>query len=147
MSKEKNEGIWIICPECKTKLKKEHIATHMKHVHDKEIEDLDESSIKVLPKKEQKKKKPMKISIGTIAVILVIVVIISAAAYFVLSGSSDDSNNPRWLDDYTPVYSFGTESSNFWINFPVGNPSVGQSVSHLTWITEDLAEKPSFCLP
>ncbi len=39
-------------------------------------------------------------------------------------------------------HSVGNGTDNFWINFPVGSPSVGQSVSHLTWITEDLEEKP-----
>ena len=142
MSKE-NEDIWVICPECKTKLKKDNIATHMMHVHDKKIEDFDESAIKVLPKKEQKKKKPMNISIGTIAVISVIFVVIIAVAFFVLSSSPDDSNNngnpnnPQWLDDYTPAHSVGTGSEKFWTDFPAG-----QSANHLTWITDDLEEKP-----
>jgi len=148
VNKEKNEDIWVICPECKTKLKKEHIATHMKHVHSKKIEDVDESSIKVLTKKEQKQKKPIHFSLTSIAVISVIFVVIIGSAVFVLSWSPDgsnnngNSNNPQWPDDYTPAHSVGTGSDNFWINFPVGNPSAGQSVIHKTWITEDLKEKP-----
>ena len=85
MSKEKNEDTWVICPECKTKLKKDNIAVHLKNVHDKNIEDVNESSIKVLPKKGQKQKKTMNLSIGTIAIVLVIFVVIVAAAFFVLS--------------------------------------------------------------
>jgi len=143
MSKEKNEDAWVICPECKNKLKKENISTHLRMVHDKKIEDFDESSIKVLPKKGQKQKKPMNLSIGAIAVILIILVVIVVAAFFVFSGSSDDSNNnsnaDNWLDDYTPVHSIGTGSDKFWINFPAG-----QSVQHKTWITQDLEEKPVF---
>ena len=143
MSKEKNEDAWVICPECKNKLKKENISTHLRMVHDKKIEDFDESSIKVLPKKGQKQKKPMNLSIGAIAVILIILVVIVAAAFFIFSGSSDDSNNnsnaDNWLDDYTPKYSVGTGSDKFWINFPDG-----QSVQHKTWITQDLEEKPVF---
>ena len=148
MSKEKNENIWVICPECKTRLKKEHIANHIKHVHSKKIEDFDESSIKVLPKKELRHKKAMKFSTRSIAVILIIVVVIVGAAFFVLSRPSDgpdnngNSNTPQWLDDYTPAHLIGKGSSSFWIDFPVGNPSVGQSVVHKTWITEDLQEKP-----
>jgi len=148
MSKVKNEDTWVICPECKTKLKKEHIATHMNHVHNKKVEDFDESSIKVLPKKELRQKKAMHFSTRSIAVILVIFVVIVGAAFFVLSRPSDgpgnngNSNKPQWLDDYTPAFSVGTGSDNFWINFPVGNPSVGQSVVHKTWITQDLKEKP-----
>jgi len=148
MSKEKNEDTWVICPECKTKLKKDHIAAHMMHVHSKKIGDFDESSIKVLPKKELKQKKGMKFSTRSIAVILLIVAVVVGVAFFVLSWSPDSPNNNgnsnkiQWLDDYTPAYSVGTESNNFWIDFPVGGPSAGQSVNHLTWITEDLAEKP-----
>ena len=69
------------------------------------------------------------------------------ASFVFLSGcTSDNSNNTSnglsWMNNYTPVYSVGTGPDNFWINFPVGSPSAGQSVQHLTWITEDLKEKP-----
>ena len=68
------------------------------------------------------------------------------ASFVLLSGcTSDNSNNnpngPSWMNNYTPVYSVGNEEDNFWINFPVGGPSAGQSVQHLTWITDDLKEK------
>jgi len=151
LTKQKQDDIWVICPECKTKLKKENLSAHMKHVHDKKIEDYDESSIKVLPKKGQKQKKTMNLGLGTIAVILVISVFIVGAVFFVFSGSSDDSNNNsnensnntsntvNWFENYTPVHSIGTGSDKFWINFPSG-----QSVQHKTWITQDLEEKPVF---
>ena len=68
------------------------------------------------------------------------------ASFVLLSGcTSDNSNNSNgqsWMNNYTPVHSIGTGSDNFWINFPIGNPSAGQSVQHLIWITEDLEEKP-----
>ena len=69
------------------------------------------------------------------------------ASFVLLSGcTSDNSNNnsngSSWMNNYTSVHSIGTGSDNFWINFPVGGPSAGQSVEHLTWITEDLKEKP-----
>ena len=142
---EENEDMRVICPECKTKLKRENIETHLKHVHNKEMEDFDESSIKVLPEKKHKQKKSMKLSFGTIAIIIVILVAIPLAAMFMLSGSDGSNNNgnsPQWLDGYTPSYSVGTGLSNFWIDFPDSSPSVGQNVEHLTWITEDLKEKP-----
>jgi hypothetical protein len=148
MSREKSEDIWVICPDCKTRLKKDHIATHMKHVHDKKIEDFDESSIKVLPEKKLKQKKSTGLSIGIIAAFIIILLAIGGVAFFIFTelqdGTSDDgnSNNPSWVDDYTPLYSAGTGSDNFWIDFPPGGPSAGQSVEHLTWVTEDLKEKP-----
>jgi hypothetical protein len=49
--------------------------------------------------------------------------------------------NDNWLENYTPVHSVGNGTDNFWIDFPVGGPSAGQSVDHLTWITDDLKEK------
>ncbi len=146
MNKQKNEDIWVVCPECKTKLKKENIEAHLKHVHDKKIEDVDESSIKVLPKKGKKQKKPMNFSFGTIAVILIIFVVIVAAAFFVLSGPSDESNNNSipddnnnnqntgaWLDDYTPVHSLGTGDNGFWIDHPIEG-----SITHPQWVIDSL---------
>ena len=74
--------------------------------------------------------------------------LIVAAVFFVLSrfsdepnnnGGSGNSDNPDWLDDYTPVHSIGTGSDKFLINFPSG-----QNPDHLTWITEALEEKPVF---
>ena len=68
-------------------------------------------------------------------------------SFVLLSGcTSDNSNNnsngSSWMNNYTPVHSIGTGSDNFWINFSIGNPSAGQSVQHLMWITEDLEKKP-----
>jgi hypothetical protein len=77
---------------------------------------------------------------------------ISISLFFVVSfvllsgctsdNSNNNSNGPSWMNNYTPTYSVGTGSNNFWINFPAGSPSVSQSVTHKTWITEDLKEKP-----
>jgi hypothetical protein len=63
-------------------------------------------------------------------------------SFLLLSGCTSDNSNNNSNNNYTPIHSVGTGSDNFWINFPVGGPSVGQSVNHLTWITEDLKEKP-----
>ncbi len=151
MSKKTEEGTWVICPECKNKLKQDHLLTHMKLVHNKKIEDVDESSVKVLSKTELKQKKVRHVSRGSIAIIIVIFAIVIGVAFFVFSGlltntstNGNGNNKPNtgtWLDNYTPVYSIGTGSNDFWIDFPVGNPSVGQSVQHKIWITDDLEEK------
>ncbi len=144
MSRE-NEDVWVICPECRTKLKKDHIAAHLKQVHKKEMKDIDESLITVLPEKKHKQKKSMNLSFGTIAIIIVLLIASPLAAMFILPGSdspNNDGNSPQWLDGYTPSYSTGTGSNNFWINFPVGSAYPDQNPQHLTWITEDLREKP-----
>ena len=44
---------------------------------------------------------------------------------------SDDSN---WLENYTPVHTVGTGSDEFWIEFPAGSDSYGQSIEHFDWV-------------
>jgi hypothetical protein len=58
------------------------------------------------------------------------------------TGDNSSNGNNDWLENYSPVHSVGTDSDDFWIAFPTGNPSVGQSVQHKTWVTEALEEKP-----
>ena len=149
--KEKNqEDSWVICPECKTKIKQDNLTVHMKRVHNKIIDDVQMKSMETFHKKKQEKKAGGVSSKKAVVVIILVVAIFVAAAIFALFASLDksngnneiNSNGTAWMNNYTPVHSIGTVSDNFWINFPPGGPSAGQSVSHLTWITEDLEEKP-----
>jgi len=57
------------------------------------------------------------------------------------SNNSSDGND-NWLENYSPVNSVGTGSNNFWIDFPQGNPSSGETVEHLSWIINSLKSKP-----
>lgn len=147
MIKEKNQDEWIICPECKSKLKRSHISTHMQHIHNKIYDESSEPLTQVIMSKKIKKPRPSKSrSKAKIGLIIIIIIIIAASilVYSInkLEGSNNNGENPAWLKNYKPVYNLGTGSNNFWINFPTGNPSVGQSVNHLSWIIEDLEEKP-----
>ncbi|MCJ7571090.1 MAG: hypothetical protein MUO82_04340 [Candidatus Thermoplasmatota archaeon] len=148
MIKEKNEEKWVICPECKIKLKQSHISTHMQHVHNKTLDESSETLIPATMPKKIKKPGPLKKSKSKMTIgLIVIIIVIIAASIIVLSmnkpeGSNNNGDGAAWLKNYKPVYNLGTDSNNFWVNFPIGNPSVGQSVSHLSWITEDLKEKP-----
>lgn len=58
------------------------------------------------------------------------------------NSSNDNSNNgtinSSWLNDYTPLRSIGSETNDFWINFPSFNPSSGQSVNHLSWVNDSI---------
>jgi len=68
-------------------------------------------------------------------------------SFVLLSGctsdtSNNNSNNPSWMNNYTSVHLTGTGSDNLWINFPADSAYSGQRPQHLTWITEDLKEKP-----
>lgn len=50
--------------------------------------------------------------------------------------SSDD------LQDYKPVYSLGAGKDDWWIKYPDQSPNAGSSVDHLSWIIDDLKQKP-----
>ena len=68
-------------------------------------------------------------------------------SFVLLSGctsenSNNNTNNPSWINTYTPVHSIGTSSNDFWITYPTGNPSSGQEVDHLSWIVDSLKTKP-----
>lgn len=138
MDKEKNEDMWVVCPECKTKLKKENISAHLKHVHDKKAEDVDASSTKVLPKK-RKQQKPKR-SKAVIAGVLVVLLVIVASMLFLFSGSTDSpnsngnhSNGSSWLESYSPVHSLSTGNDGFWIDHPLDGP-----ITHPQWLIDSL---------
>jgi len=146
--REKNQkDSWVICPECKTKIKRENLAAHMKLVHNKIIDDVEMKSVETFHKKRQEKKpKGVSSKIAVVAIILLVIAVVVAAVILIFLASNGDngtnSDGPSWMNNYTPAHSIGNGADNFWINFPTGNPSVGQSVIHKTWITENLEEKP-----
>ena len=152
MKKKENENEWVICPECKTKLKHENLSRHMKLVHDKIIDETDVELVKPLPKKGQKQKTSGFLSKGTIIVVIVIVVVVIVSMFFLFSASPGNSNNDdgnngddghnsngiSWLNDYTPVHSVGTGSDDFWIEFPAGSDNYGQPIQHFDWVTNTI---------
>jgi thiol-disulfide isomerase/thioredoxin len=54
------------------------------------------------------------------------------------NNTNNDSDDSNWLENYTPVHGIGTGSDDFWIIYPPGNPSSGQSVNHLNWVNNSL---------
>lgn len=65
--------------------------------------------------------------------------------FLIFSGcTSNNSSNgtDNWLEQYSPVHSVGSGPNHFWIDFPQGNPSSGQLVTHLDWIVDSLKNKP-----
>lgn len=137
MSKEKNEEVWVICPECKTKLKKENISDHLKRVHDKKIEDFNESLIKILSKKEKKQKAGR--SIALVAVIILILIVVGvvilafATGFFGSSNNENQANSSSWLNTYTPVHSLGDSNNDFWVDHPIDG-----TISHPQWVKDSL---------
>ena len=49
--------------------------------------------------------------------------------------SDDDSN---WLENYTPVHTVGTDSDDFWIEFPADNDYYGQPIEHFDWVIDKI---------
>ena len=100
MSKKIDEDTWVICPVCKTKLKKERLPAHMKRVHkkkmdDEEIKTVETSHKKSLIKKRQENKTSRFISKKTIGVIAIIVVVVVAAIciYFLFYAQNDQKSH------------------------------------------------------
>lgn len=67
---------------------------------------------------------------------------VSMCAFFLailLSGCiTDNSGNENTGNSNTVTHAVGSGSDEFWITYPPGNPSNGQTVSHLSWILDSL---------
>ena len=113
MSKKIEVDTWVNCPECKTKLKQQNLTYHMKHVHNKKIDDTEIKPLETSHKKRQENKTPRVISKTTIAIITIIfiVVVASISVYFFLSklfknskakhqNNSNNSNNQNENKSY-----------------------------------------------
>jgi len=50
----------------------------------------------------------------------------------------NDYDGSNWLENYTPIHSVGTGSDDFWIGFPAGSDSYGQSIEHFDWVINKL---------
>jgi len=84
MNKENNVGNWVICPECKIKLKQSHIKTHMQNVHNKIFDESSETLIQATMPKKRKNQRPIKKSKSkmTIGIILIIIALICAGYFY-----------------------------------------------------------------
>jgi len=93
LSKKIELDNWVYCPECKIKLKQQNIAYHMKHVHNKKIDDIEIKPLETSHKKRQENKTPRGISKTTIAIITIIFIVVSASiSIYFLSNSNNSSN-------------------------------------------------------
>jgi len=79
-----------------------------------------------------------------ILLLTILMIIINSISF--LSGCTDNRSNentidgPIWMNNYVPVHSLGDGSNDFWLTFPIGNPSGGLSVDHLDWVISSLQE-------
>ena len=58
------------------------------------------------------------------------------------NNSNNGSDDPNWLENYTPMHGIGTGSDDFWIEFPAGSDYYAQSVDHFDWITDYIDNDP-----
>jgi len=95
LSKKVEADNWVYCPECKAKIKQQNIAYHMKHVHNKKIDEVEIKTIGTSDKKRQKNKAPRGISKTTIAIITIIfiVVVASISVYLLFNSKEPNSSN------------------------------------------------------
>ncbi len=52
--------------------------------------------------------------------------------------SNNGSDESNWLENYIPIHAVGTGSDDFWIEFPAGSDSYGQSIEHFDWVTDTI---------
>ena len=92
LSKKKEVETWVNCPECNIKLKKKHLSTHIKRVHNKKIDNTNKKPLEDSHKKIQENKTPWVISKKIIGLIIIVVVIL-AFSIFVYYTNNDNSSN------------------------------------------------------
>lgn len=134
MHREKNGNKWVICPECKVKLKEENLPNHLKNIHRISLEDIDKNSIETLSTKDKKirKRKPLFLAIIFIVVLSFIIILIFTFFY-----PSGNINSEGWINSYSPIHNFGIGSNAFWIEHPINN----SSLEHPEWVTDGLKSR------
>jgi nitrous oxidase accessory protein len=97
LNKKKEIDNWINCPECKIKLKQQNLIYHIKHVHNKKIDDIKTKPLETSHKKRQENKTLPGISKTTIAIITIIfiVVVASISVYFLFNPKDSNGQNDK----------------------------------------------------
>ena len=95
MSKKIVEDTWVNCPECKAKVKQQNLVYHMKHVHNKKIDDAEIKPLVSSHKAIHENKTPRVISKTTISIIIIIFIVVAASIsiYFLSNTKPKESNN------------------------------------------------------
>ena len=151
MSKKIEADNWVYCPECKIKLKQENFTYHMKHVHNKKIDETEIKPLETAHKKRQENKTKRVISKTTIAIITIIfIVIVASISLYFLSNSnnlnnqnnSNNSNNQNENKSYlVSIQGKGNYSSiNEAINYASNNDTI--FVSNGTYFENITITKP-----
>jgi parallel beta-helix repeat protein len=92
LRKNMQEDKWIICSECKAKLKQQNLSYHMKHVHNKKINDKEIKTLEPLNKKRQVNKTRKILSKKTISIIIILFIVTVALISLYFLSNLEDSN-------------------------------------------------------
>lgn len=93
MRKQKEGEQWVICPECKIKLKRDHISAHMKRVHNKKIDNSEINRLEIVHKKRQQNNIKSGIYKSIICVLIIIFIIVIASIYVNFFSNNEKSND------------------------------------------------------
>lgn len=92
MIKKIKEDKWVICSECIARIKQKNLNHHMKHVHNKKINDEEIKPLETSNKKRQVNKTAKISSKKTISIIIILFIVIVALISIYLLYNPEDSN-------------------------------------------------------
>ncbi|MCJ7571858.1 MAG: right-handed parallel beta-helix repeat-containing protein, partial [Candidatus Thermoplasmatota archaeon] len=96
MSKKLEEDTWVNCPECKTKVKQQNLAHHMKYAHNKIMDDAEIKPLETSHNKRQENKTKRVISKTTIAIITIIfIIVVASISVYFLSNPKESNGQPN----------------------------------------------------
>lgn len=72
-------------------------------------------------------------NLKTVTLTAIILCIIMTLSGCTNNNSGSNSNDPSWLNDYTPVHSLGTGDNGFWIDHPIDG-----AITHPQWVIDSL---------
>ncbi len=95
MSKKNKEDIWVICPECKIKVKQENLRHHMKHVHNKIIDEAEIKPLETLNKTKNNKssKFTSEKTLSKLAAIFIVLIVLISLYFLFYSNNFNNQNN------------------------------------------------------
>ncbi len=100
MKKKIKEDKWVICPECKAKLKQENLVYHMKHVHNKKIDETEIKTMETSDRKRLANKTIKSSSKKTISIIIILFIVAVALISIYLLSNPEDSNGQNDKKNY-----------------------------------------------
>ena len=100
MNKKIEADTWMNCPECKARVKQQNLEYHMKHAHNKKIDETKIEPLETSHKKRQENKTKRIIPKKTIAIITIIFIVVVASISIYFLSNLKDSNGQNDKKSY-----------------------------------------------